>query len=170
MGALRVMSYTFDILRAGKQNCALAEIFPLRTYIYAVAALMRIPCSPHKLIEWQSCVAQTSPLYIFLLHRRRQRRPQSLQARDAERAVAKVELICPTCGCPVVKFKESCYFSRLSIHREYRNCNQSPPPGGGLGVEPAPYCCAWVSIKTWCGSSTTAPLRTPRASSNAYNL
>lgn len=110
MGALRVMSYTFDILRAGKQNCAHSLNLP------SLAWWDRIPRSPHKLIEWQ-CAAKFATLHFCSSS-------AAITPRE-ETAAAKVGLICPTCGCPVWSAQRE---ATLLAYSQHRNRNLSPPP------------------------------------------
>jgi len=160
MGALRVMSYTFDILRAGKQNCALAEIFPLRTPPRWWEFLAHRTNLLSGRVVWRKL--RHSTFFFFIGGGGRNHSKQEMR-----RAVAKVELICPTCGCPVVKFKES-YTSRLSIHREYRNCNQSPPPGPGGWASSLHTTALEFQLKL-DAVAQQLPLHTPRTLSNAFN-
>lgn len=70
MGALRVMSYTFDILRAGKQNCARSLKFALSLSPDETEFLA------HRANLLSGSVRQSLPLYIFPRHQ-----PQSLRAK-----------------------------------------------------------------------------------------
>jgi hypothetical protein len=166
MGALRVMSYTFDILRAGKQNCALAEIFPLRTPRCWWEFLAHRTNLLSGRVVWRKLRHST---FFFFIGGGGGGRNHSKQEMRRER-LRKLNWFVLHVGALWWSSKRAATSRACLSTESIAIATNHHLLGVGVGVEPAPYCCAWVSIKTWCGSSTTAPLRNPRALCNAYTL